>query len=261
MGTAIGHGLARERGPRGIVFSERSATRSEELQRQGFGILQGSARDVAAEAVFVAVKAKDVPGVLEAISTQVTAGTPVISVAAGLDQKRILTALGGAYPVFRARPNILVREGRGNVLLQSDHGMEAASLGRVQALLSALGELYLCDERLMELRTWESSSVPLVVIPELLRRQLLRIGDDSERRQAGGLVLRALEALIDLAKGDPGGDLPQYLLRIRSDVAPEGGLNGAALHCLLQEGFWESLERAALCYRQREGELCEAGLE
>lgn len=254
----LGGGLAR-----GLVLSgfpqeslylvQRDAGKRQALAAEGFAVGAAMPSEGPVVAVIVATKPKDVPAATRGLD-ELPSHVPAVSLAAGIDLAT-LERLCGARPVFRARPNLFVERACGNVLMaEPAHGHEAA-FGALRRLFARVGRVFVVPEPAMEALTWDSSSVPAVVVGRILRERISAAGSDG--RMVGELLLGGLEGLLDRLRAavQAGVPLSTALDDVAARVVTPGGVNDAALGVLERAAVWEALERAADAYRAREAEL------
>ena len=117
-----------------------------------------------AEVVILAVKPDVVGPVMEEIGAALLPDQLLVSIAAGVPLKAIASRLRDSrVPVIRAMPNTpcLVRAGMS--ALAPAPGVSQEALERARALLSALGDTVVVDEKLMDAVTGLSGSGPAYV--------------------------------------------------------------------------------------------------
>src|SRR5512133_3557546 len=116
MGEAILAGILAAGGDiEDVAVTEPSAVRANEIaERYGVRAADGAARTSSrADVVLIAVKPKDVAGLLAEISPTLAAGTLVVSVAAGLPCAFYEQRLPAGTPVVRVMPNTPAVIGKG----------------------------------------------------------------------------------------------------------------------------------------------------
>lgn len=225
MGRAMLAGLVRGRpdlGPAAVVAD----------------VIEGAARDAAAEVggrvgavadaagcdlVVLAVKPKDVPGALAAVSSA-PGERVLLSVAAGWPIERLAEHAGGV-PLVRTMPNLAVRHGQGVVGIAS-RGLDDARAVEIMGLLEPLGTVVAVAESQFPAITALAGSGPgfAALFAEALEEGAVGAGlDRAGARQIARAVLGGTAALL-AEDGDPA------LLRQR--VSSPGGTTMAGLAVL-----------------------------
>lgn len=127
-----------------------------------YGVVEGSNRDVAAEArtVIVAVKPPVVPAILAEIGDVLGPDACVVSIAAGMPLSTIEGGLPSGAAAIRAMPNTpcLIRAGA-TALSPGTHATEG-HLARARTLFEAVGTVVTVPEQLMDAVTGLSGSGP-----------------------------------------------------------------------------------------------------
>lgn len=162
IGEALLSGLiSAGRSSETLTFSERSDERAAELTAR-YGVRAVTPAEAAAEAdvVIVAVKPQDIDALLDQVAPAITAGTLVVSVAAGLPTALYEARLPAGIPVVRVMPNtpIVVREAM-SAISPGTHAT-AEHLQLVQDLLSSVGKVVRVPESQQDAVTALSGSGP-----------------------------------------------------------------------------------------------------
>ncbi len=260
LGGAVVRGLLKAGlEPERLRIVQRPGPTFEAWQARGLSVTPELAGGAPPSAVLIAVKPPALEGVIAGLLASAWSGVPVISLASGMTLDAWRAALGSRFPVFRARANVLVASGRGNVLLAPSDAPPAVE-ERVVRLLGLLGEVFRVTEEEMVAQTWYSSSLPIVLVSRLLLDSLEASPEPSRRDLSERLVFQALRGLAEQlsdaareaeARGaafSPGAELRRLL----EQIATPGGMNAAALEMLERGGFAELVERARLTYHSKE---------
>ncbi len=201
-----------------------------------------------ASILIVAVKPKDMAGVLDELAGLVRADHLVISVAAGIPLRTMEEALPGVS-IVRAMPNTsaAVRESA-TVLAAGRHATEE-HLRLAGALFRAVGDVVTVDENLLDVITGLSGSGPAYVY-HLIEAMIqagteLGLGEELARRLAVQTLVGAARMLAESSE-HPG--------ELRRRVTSPGGTTMAALRVLEDRGFAhavrEAIGRAAIRARE-----------
>lgn len=201
------------------------------------------------DVIVIAVKPRDVPGLLHAIAGRVEPEQVVISIAAGVPISVFEQSLHGV-PVIRAMPNTpsLVKEGvtgiAGGTWVSEDH------LARAGRVLEAVGVVSIMDESLLDAVTAVSGSGPAYVF--LLAEAM------EEAAVREGLPHDIATALVRQTVRGAGHLLTETATRpgeLRSQVTSPGGTTAAAMHILEERGFRALVEDAVRAAANRSREL------
>lgn len=201
------------------------------------------------DVVVIAVKPRDVDGVLKTLAGQVDPGQTVISLAAGVTTQTYEGQLG-AIPVVRAMPNTpaLVREGVTGIAPGSHAG--TAHLDAAREILGAVGSVRVMEENLMDAVTAVSGTGPAYVflLAEALTEAAMREG--LPRDIAESFVHQTIRGAGHLLTST--GKSPA---RLRHEVTSPGGTTAAAIHVLEEKGFRAVVEDAVRAAAERAREL------
>ena len=137
LGGALAEGALAAGAVSKVVAADISTARLNELKdRIGSRFAVGSAPSIgaASDIVVVAVKPHVVAAVIEEIRDELRPGCPLVSVAAGVQVKRIENSLRSGWPVIRAMPNLamLVRESATALCAKPIHYRTRQRIGRVR---------------------------------------------------------------------------------------------------------------------------------
>jgi len=164
MASALIYGLVKKGfSPDRLYIADLDSEKTASLKKElGVQISEGADQLVqAVDAVVIAVK----PGTVAPLLSGFEAGNKLwLSVAAGIDNQQIETALGGAARVVRAMPNTpaLVSEGATG-LAPGAHATDA-DIQLASALMGAVGITEVVDEKMMDAVTGLSGSGPAYVM-------------------------------------------------------------------------------------------------
>jgi pyrroline-5-carboxylate reductase len=258
MGQILAEGLRRAGwDPGALILAARREDRAEEVERfTGIRtVLDAAEAAEGRDVVVIAVKPKDMAGLLRQIAPVVSPDQVVVSLAAGVPLAVMEIALPGV-PVVRAMPNTpaAVDEGMTAYCLgthaDADAGDEAA------AVLGAVGETIELSEDLLDAVTAVSGTGPAYIF--LLAEAM------TEAAIREGLPHHAAERLVDQTVRGAGILLQsseKSAFRLRAEVTSPGGTTAAAMHTLENRGFRALVEDAVRAAANRSHELGEAAVE
>jgi len=201
------------------------------------------------DVVVIAVKPRDVPGLIDQISSVITSGQVVISLAAGVPLA-LYEKVFPEVPVVRAMPNTPAAVDEGMTAYCGGAHTDEATLDQAAAVLAAVGDTIHLSEDLLDAVTAVSGTGPAYVF--LMAEAL------TEAAIREGLPHHAAERLVDqtirgagilLAASD------KSAFRLRAEVTSPGGTTAAAMHTLEDGGFRALLEDAVRSAASRSREL------
>lgn len=201
------------------------------------------------EVVVIAVKPKDVPAVLEAVSPNVTPEQTVVSIAAGVPIAVYEASLPG-IPVVRAMPNTPSAVDKGMTAYTCGTSVTEAHHDRAREVLGSVGETLELSEDLLDAVTAVSGTGPAYVF--LLAESL------TEAAIREGLPHHAAEKLVHQTLRGSGELLAtsdKSAFRLRGEVTSPGGTTAAAMHVLEDGGFRALVEDAVRAAAQRSRDL------
>ncbi|MEN2978480.1 pyrroline-5-carboxylate reductase [Tistrella bauzanensis] len=254
MGGAMIDGwLAGGRAPATITVIEPSADARARLGARGLV----AAADADAVAVpddgfavlVVAVKPQSFEAALPPAAPLLSAGTLVVSVAAGKPVATLRNLLGHPRLVVRAMPNTPAAIGRGITGCYAVPEVDGAGRATAEGLLSAVGEVvWIADEDLIDAVTGVSGSGPAYVFHmiEAMTQAGVAVGlpHETARRLARATVIGAA-ALADAS--------PETETALREAVTSPAGTTAAALAVLMDDtnGLPSLMTRAVTAARDR----------
>jgi pyrroline-5-carboxylate reductase len=235
-----------------LAVSEPSAARATVLaERYGVRAADGAAKVTrSADVVVVALKPKDVAGVLEQVGPALREGAVVVSVAAGLPLSYYESRLPEGTPVVRVMPNTPAVIGQGAGALCGGGAAAPDHLDLVERLLAATGLLVRVEEKDMDAVTAISGSGPAYVfylVDALAEAGVLLGLTRAQALQLATATFRGATALLE-----DSGDHPVVL---RERVSSPGGTTVAGLRELDAHGVRAAVMAAAEAARDRSREL------
>lgn len=200
--------------------------------------------------IVVAVKPQNMEAVLPGLARMASAGTLLLSIAAGRTIASFERHLPPAAAVVRAMPNTPAAIGRGITVCVANRATGAVQRAAVEGLLGAVGEVgWVEDEALMDAVTAVSGSGPAYVF--LLAEAL------SAAARAQGIA-PALADRLARATVSGSGELlrrsAEDAAQLRRNVTSPGGTTAAALAVLMRDpGGLEALVGEAVAAATKRG--------
>ena len=192
----------------------------------------------AASLLILAVKPKDMAGVLDELAGLVRADHLVISVAAGIPLRSIEGALSGV-PVIRAMPNTSAAVQESATALAAGIHADAAHLTAAEIIFRAVGDVITVDEDLLDVVTGLSGSGPAYVyrLIEAMIQAGTALGLDAPlARRLAVQTLVGAARMLETSSEDPGA--------LRERVTSPGGTTMAGLRALEDRGFAAAIHEA-----------------
>ncbi len=258
MAEALIRGLVKG----GHVAAQRitaSAPRNERLSElaAAYGVaVTRDNREVAraANIVVLSVKPQILDKVLREIGDQLTAGTLVISIAAGVDTETIEEAVSEGVRVVRAMPNTPALVGAGATAIAAGKHASDEDLAMARAVFDAVGITVALDESHLDAVTGLSGSGPayIFLILEALADAGVKVGLSRRNalRLAAQTVMGSAKLLLETDE-HPG--------RLKDMVTSPGGTAIAGLHTLEEGGLRTTLINAVETATKRARELGRGG--
>ncbi|MFQ5967155.1 MAG: pyrroline-5-carboxylate reductase [Acidimicrobiia bacterium] len=254
MGTALFAGLTRGGwAPSSISMVVRRSDQAEELaEKLGGRSTQDPVEGIeGSDVIVLAVKPRDVRGVIDRLAGHLGEAQLVLSLAAGVSTRMIEEVLG-AVPVVRAMPNTPALVGAGITGISGGAHTDEDAVVLAEGVLSAVGEVVRMDESLLDAVTAVSGTGPAYafLLAEALTEAALREG--IPHYLAETLVHHTLRGAGSLLIET---DLTPF--ELRTQVTSPGGTTAAAMHILEERGFRALIEDAVRAAAARSRELGE----
>jgi pyrroline-5-carboxylate reductase len=162
LGAALLAGLLRAGVPApDIVVAEKDAARAAEISAEhGVSALTPAEAVAGAEVVIVAVKPRDMAGLLAEIGSMLAPGALVVSLAAGIPLSFLGEALPAGTPVVRVMTNTPLLVGAAMSAICAGPHAGDAELARTEVLLGAVGRVVRVPESQLDAITALSGSGP-----------------------------------------------------------------------------------------------------
>lgn len=235
-----------------VVVTEPFAIRANELSaRYGVRAADGNAEAAhRADVVVVALKPKDVGGVLDEIAGELRAGTLVVTIAAGLPCAFYEQRLPAHTPVVRVMPNTPAVIGKGASAISAGTHATEEHLALTERILARSGLVVRADEKDLDAVTAISGSGPAYVfyVVDALAEAGVLLGLTRDRaRQLAVQTVLGSAALLD--------ETGEHPVILRERVSSPGGTTVAALRELDAHGVRAAFLAAAEAARDRSREL------
>ena len=252
MGETFGLGLVRAGWETSaLAIADRRQERIREVEfLTGITATLDAAEAVAGKRVIVvAVKPKDVPGLLEQICETLLADQVVVSIAAGVTIDSYEKALPG-IPIVRSMPNTPAAIDEGMTAYCGGAHTDAEAIRDAAVVLGAVGETIELSEDLLDAVTAVSGTGPAYVflLAEAMTEAAIREG--LPHYAAERLVHQTLRGAGMLLSASD-----KSAFRLRSDVTSPGGTTAAAMYALEEGGFRTLIEDAIQAASRRSREL------
>lgn len=244
MGGALAKAVAKKVAHQDIYLSGGSSSKARDLACE-LGANLSTNAEIAKECdyIFLGVKPKVVPQVLEQIGQVLTEGQVVISMAAGITVAE-LSALSGKAAVLRIMPNTPVAVGKGIILYCAGGTLQDEKLQQALEMLSAAGKVDALPEAQMNAGMALTGCGPAYVymFMEALADGAVACGLPREKAMAyaAETILGAAQLAIDTGK-HPG--------VLKDEVTSPGGATIKGVYALEKGGMRgtviEAIERSA----------------
>jgi pyrroline-5-carboxylate reductase len=200
--------------------------------------------------IVLSIKPQVIRDVLKEIKDEISDGHLIISIAAGIPIKMILSLIGQDIPIIRVMPNTPALIQRGMSVLAAGGTATSYHMDIAKKIFDAVGKTMVLDEMMMDAVTALSGSGPGYIfrIMEAFVAAGEKLGFD--RDTALLLVTQTFLGASHLA--DESG-LP--LSQLREMVTSPGGTTAAGLAILEKKGISEIIEAALKAARDRSIEL------
>ena len=241
MGGAFAAGLASSTT---VIVEDAMSGRAQDVA-SALGVVAGDA--ASCDIVVVAVKPQDVATTMQAITPRLSAGSVVMSVAAGWSLDRLAAAVPG-HAVVRLMPNLAVANGNG-VVAMATTGLDADAVSAVSALLAPLGAVVVMDEAHFEIATAIGGSGPGFMAYIAKAMEDTGVAHGLARADARAMVQAVIAGTAGLLEH---GEDPAEL---QARVTSPGGTTAACVAVMDDAGAAGIVERALDAAARRAAEL------
>lgn len=257
MGEIFAHGLLRAGwSSQDLTLAVRRPERAIDVEHAtGAKATQSLVEAATSDVLIIAVKPKDVAGVLREISNVVQPTQVVVSIAAGVPLSVFEDALP-EIPIVRAMPNTPSAVDLGMTAYTVADGVSGDLAAKAESVLSAVGETLRVPEDLLDAVTAVSGTGPAYVF--LLAEALIEaaIREGLAHHAAEKIVYQTLRGAGELLVTSD-----KSAFRLRGEVTSPGGTTAAAMHVLEDGGFRSLMGNAVRAASERSKELGERALE
>ena len=256
MGEALVKGLLSQRvlPPSQILVCDAEPSRAEEVARTYHVTRTGSASVLAerSDVLVLAVKPKDMPGLLDAIAGRTKSDGLVITLAAGVRTSYVERVLDGRGRVVRMMPNLACGIGEGATAFALGASATRADADLVLGLMGSLGRVTEVDETQLDAVTGLSGSGPGFMAALALAMIDGGVRSGLPRDVAFQLALQTMKGTAELLLSD--GLDPEMLYRM---VATPGGTTAAGWKIMEEQGVPGAISDGIVAASRRAAELAE----
>lgn len=200
--------------------------------------------------IFLAVKPQSLEGISSILGGKIEPGQLIISILAGVKTERIASSLKHKA-IIRTMPNTPAQVGEGMTAWTATPEVTKEQKTQAKSILSAMGkEIFAPNEELLNAATAISGSGPAYVFlfMEALTEAAVEMGFNKE--DAKTLALQTTLGASSYAK-----ETGEEFSVLREAVTSPGGTTAAALKTFYEEGFTETMKKAARSALNRAIEL------
>jgi pyrroline-5-carboxylate reductase len=215
-----------------LIVYDISPARREEAKEAGIpvaGDLYFLLRE--SETLMLAVKPKDLPGVLADVREEL-GEKMLISIAAGVEIAHLREMAGGHHRIVRMMPNLGVEIGKGTIAVCYAEGVGEEEKKEILKVFSSCGKLYEIPESLFDSFTALAGSGPAFVFSFIEALALAGVREGFSYEQSLDIVLNVVGSSAELVRAS--GEHPDRLIK---RVASPGGTTIEGLAYLERKGF------------------------
>jgi pyrroline-5-carboxylate reductase len=238
--------------PKEIIVSDIDAAKLDKVKKRYKAdvTLNNSIAANSSDVLIIAVKPQDIDATLIDMSGSLNKGKLLISIAAGVTTKKILSIIGKDRPVVRVMPNMpaLIKEGFSAISFSKSVGKKEAEFAR--KIFSCLGEIVEVKEKDLNAITAVSGSGPayFFYIVETLIDAGVSMGltMDIARKAA---IKTALGSTVLLSRSE------EEPAALRKRVTSKGGTTEAAFKVFNKKGLARVMREGIKAAKKRSKEL------
>lgn len=254
MGEAILSGIVSNRvaSRKEIRVSDVDSTKLNRIKKN-YGVEATFNNSLVAEAsdiIVIAVKPQDIEAVLSNISEVLNNKKLIISVAAGVRIKKIVSIIGCDVPVVRIMPNMPALINKGFCAVSFSKDVPKNMVKYTMDIFGSIGDAVEVNEKDLDVITAISGSGPayFFYLIELLIKNGIRLGlrDEIARKAAIKTAVGSIELLIKQGE-DPSS--------LRAKVTSKGGTTEAAFRVFKKDGLEKIIQKGIKAARDKSKEL------
>jgi len=200
--------------------------------------------------IVLSVKPQAIRDVLKEIKNEVSDGHLIISIAAGIPVKMVLSVIGQDIPIIRVMPNTPALIQKGMSVLAAGGTATPYHMDIARKIFDAIGKTMVLDEKMMDAVTALSGSGPGYIFR--IMESFVEAGEKLGFDRDTALLLVAQTFLGASHLADESG---LHLSQLREMVTSPGGTTAAGLAILEKKGISEIIEAALKAARDRSIEL------
>ncbi len=256
MGEALVKGIISQRAlpPSQLLVSDADGARARTIGAAYHVATVSRAEDLAerSDILVLAVKPKDIPALLAAVTGHLKRDALVITLAAGVRTSFVERTLGVQARVARMMPNLACSVGEGATAFALGANATDADAVTVENLMGSLGRVTKVDERHLDAVTGLSGSGPgfMAALAQAMIEGGVRSG--LPRDVAFQLALQTMKGTAELLLSD--GIDPDMLYGM---VATPGGTTAAGWKVMEDRGVPEAISDGVVAASRRAAELAE----
>lgn len=234
--------------PAQIIASHPREDRRIQLSaKHGIAVVESNSEAVqGADLILLTIKPQVMPAVTAELSSYLTSGQTVISIAAGTTVEQLRTGLKHDG-IVRVMPNTPAQVGEGMALWYAAPDVDADAREKVRVTLGALGmELEVDEERYVDMATALSGTGPTYVF--LMMEALIDAGVHMgfPRRVAEQIVMQTVGGSVIYAR-----DSGKHLAELRNMVTSPGGTSAEAIYQMEKGGLRTILSKSVYAAYKR----------
>ena len=230
-----------------IASHPREDRRIQLAAKHGIAVVESNSEAVqGADLILLTIKPQVMPAVTAELSSYLTSGQTVISIAAGTTVEQLRTGLKHDG-IVRVMPNTPAQVGEGMALWYAAPDVDADAREKVRVTLGALGmELEVDEERYVDMATALSGTGPTYVF--LMMEALIDAGVHMgfPRRVAEQIVMQTVGGSVIYAR-----DSGKHLAELRNMVTSPGGTSAEAIYQMEKGGLRTILSKSVYAAYKR----------
>lgn len=223
-----------------VASHPRHDRRVQLAAKHGIAVVESNVEAVeGADLILLTIKPQVMKAVMAELSTVLTAGQTVISIAAGTTIPQMQKGMNHEF-IVRVMPNTPAQVGEGMAVWYASAGVSPESREKVRTTLGALGmELEVEEERYVDMATALSGTGPTYVF--LMMEALIDAGVHMgfPRRIAEQIVMQTVGGSVSYAR-----ESGKHLAELRNMVTSPGGTSAEAIYQMEKGGLRTILSKS-----------------